>query len=259
LALRRRRRSAALAKPARITHTPIASRAQLGFDYTLKQSSRRTTLSLLVKDGVVEVAAPEALPSHEAHSFVASKARWVLTKLQEQRQRLAEVANYCYEEGERFPFLGQSYQLVVGKAPRTQVHLGEAQGLLYVLLGGRSRKPRGEQIKDALQRWYRQQAEVLLGGKTRTMAERLGVIVTDIRWRQTRSKWGHCTRDGVIQYNWLIVQAPEAVVDYLVAHEVCHRVHLNHGKRFWQKVASVCPDYERQRRWLRDNGHRLGL
>lgn len=207
----------------------------------------------------MEVAAPETLPTEEVHSFVAAKAKWVLDKLREQHQRLAEVANYGYEEGESFPFLGQHYRLVVGRASRTQVQRVDEQRLLYVLLGGRSRKPKAEQIKEALQRWYRQQAEVLLTRKTEAVAERLGVTVTAIRWRQTRSKWGHCTRDGVIQYNWLIIQAPEAVVDYLVAHEVSHRVHLNHGKRFWQKVASVCPDYDRQRLWLRDNGHRLGL
>ena len=77
--------------------------------------------------------------------------------------------------------------------------------------------------------------------------------------RFTRSKWGHCTSEGVLQYNWHIVLAPEPVVDYLVAHEVCHLRHLNHSAHFWALVASVCPDYQAQRDWLKANGRCLTL
>ncbi len=245
--------------PARIVKTPVAAEARLGFDYLLKQSNRRTTLSLQVKDGRVEVAAPESLPVQEAHSFVADKRQWVLQQLDKQRQRRDEAADYSFEDGDRIPYLGQHYTLQIGRAPQTRVHLAEERGLLYVLLGNRSRRPRPEQVKQALQTWYRQQAAELLTGKTRVAAGRLGVGVKEVCFRQTKSKWGHCTREGVIQYNWLIMQAPVAVVDYLVAHEVSHRVHLNHSQRFWRQVEVLCPDYQSQRRWLRENSHRLGL
>lgn len=256
---KRRRRSQKSQPPARIVSTEIAAEARLGFDYILKQSSRRKTLSLQVKAGCVEVAAPEKMPATQAHAFVEEKQQWVLRKLEEQHQRLAEEASYEFVEGEHFPFMGETYSLVLGRAPLTQVHILRDRQVLYVLLGNRSRKPQHEQIKQALQQWYRDQAERILTEKTLALANRIGVTVAAIKLRQTRSKWGHCTRDGVIQYNWLIMQAPEPVIDYLVAHEVSHRVHLNHGKRFWNKVASVCPNYEQQRTWLREKSHRLGL
>ena len=99
----------------------------------------------------------------------------------------------------------------------------------------------------------------MLADKTRNRAAELGVTVGDIRLRLTRSKWGHCTRSGIIQYNWLIALAPESVVDYLVIHEVCHRRHLNHSRAYWQLVESLCPDYLRRRQWLKDWGHTLVL
>ena len=276
MALRRRRRPR---PPARIVTTEVVAQARLGFDYLLKQSNRRTTLALQVKAGRVEVAAPAALAAAEAHRFVAAKQQWVLAQLDRQRQRLEETADYRFEDGEAFPYLGRNYRLRVKKAGQTSVQLLETPvfervcvegasvedagvdepGVIEVRLGSRSRKLERDQIQQALKQWYRRQAEELLSDKTYAAARQLGVTVKAINFRQTKSKWGHCTAGGVIQYNWWIVQAPEPVLDYLVAHEVSHRVHLNHSPRFWQQVAVLCPDYQRLRRWLRDNGHRFGL
>jgi predicted metal-dependent hydrolase len=81
--------------------------------------------------------------------------------------------------------------------------------------------------------------------------------ITDIRFRKTKTKWGHCTSKGVLQYNWLIMLAPNSVIDYMISHEVCHLKHMDHSKRFWSLVDSVCPNSDRFIDWLREHEHRL--
>jgi predicted metal-dependent hydrolase len=61
----------------------------------------------------------------------------------------------------------------------------------------------------------------------------------------------------VLQYNWLIMLAPYSIIDYMIAHEVCHLIHMDHSKRFWLLVNSVCPEHEQYIRWLKEHEHRF--
>lgn len=98
-----------------------------------------------------------------------------------------------------------------------------------------------------------------MGPQTIRLARQIKREVSDIRFRRTKTKWGHCTSRGVIQYNWLIMMAPRDIIDYLIAHEVSHLAHPNHSARFWQQVARLAPNYLQERAWLRENGHKLNL
>lgn len=85
----------------------------------------------------------------------------------------------------------------------------------------------------------------------------LGVSYGRISVRRQRSKWGSCSGKGNLNFNCLLLLAPESVLDYVVVHELCHRREMNHSKRFWALVGSICPHYGEARRWLRQNGGAL--
>ena len=75
--------------------------------------------------------------------------------------------------------------------------------------------------------------------------------------RDTVSRWGSCTARGDLAFSWRLILAPEAVLDYVAAHEVAHLKHLNHGPRFWALVAHLTAEVDGPRRWLKANGTRL--
>ena len=95
--------------------------------------------------------------------------------------------------------------------------------------------------------------------RARGLAQVIGVDqkITEIKLRKTKSKWGHCTSQGIIQYNWLIMLAPYSIIDYMITHEVCHLIHMDHSRRFWNLVESICPNYEDYIQWLKDHEHRF--
>ena len=82
-------------------------------------------------------------------------------------------------------------------------------------------------------------------------------VVSEIKYKRTKSKWGHCTSEGKLQFNWLIMLAPPDVIDYVVIHELAHMYYLDHSKQFWSLVGEYCPNYETHRKWLNTNQHRL--
>ena len=69
--------------------------------------------------------------------------------------------------------------------------------------------------------------------------------------------FGHLTAKGNLNFNCLLMKAPPEVLDYVVVHELCHRLEMNHSPRFWAQVERVLPDYKVSRKWLREHGNEL--
>lgn len=222
--------------------------------YRLVRSPRRKRLGLVLAESGVEVRIPQRCAARHGHRFLQENIHWVRRQLLRASERAAEVPQYRYGFDESFPWLGQ--KLPLARAARS-AEAGVSTDAIR--LYSRYRDPSADQLQAALHKLYQREALALLTEKSALYAERLDLRFSSVRVRRTRSKWGHCTIRGELQYNWLVCLAPEPVVDYLVAHEVCHLRHHNHSRAFWQLVESVCPRYRELRRWLRDNGHRLVL
>ena len=88
-------------------------------------------------------------------------------------------------------------------------------------------------------------------------APRVGVRCRRISIRDTRSRFGSCSSNGSLSFSWRLALAPRRILDYVVVHELCHLVHLDHSRRFWSLVERVRPDFREQRDWLSDHGWEL--
>ncbi|HID0886867.1 TPA: M48 family metallopeptidase, partial [Clostridium botulinum] len=87
----------------------------------------------------------------------------------------------------------------------------------------------------------------------------LKVAPKNIVIKNQKTLWGSCSSKGNINYNYKIVMAPLKILDYIVVHELCHLVHMNHSKDFWQLVESIIPDFKERRNWLKENGYKLKI
>lgn len=105
-------------------------------------------------------------------------------------------------------------------------------------------------------RRLKQQARRVLTEKTDYYKSLLGVDYQRIRIGSQRTRWGSCSSKGTLSYNWHLVLMPEQIMDYVVVHELCHLLEMNHSERFWEKVGELLPDYDNRRRWLKENGNR---
>ncbi|MBR2520805.1 MAG: M48 family metallopeptidase [Oscillospiraceae bacterium] len=101
------------------------------------------------------------------------------------------------------------------------------------------------------------EAAKVIPERVRFYASLVGVTYGRITVRNQRTKWGSCSAKGNLNFNCLLMLAPPQVLDSVVVHELCHRKEMNHSDRFYREVYRVFPEYDRWRRWLRENGPAL--
>ena len=99
-----------------------------------------------------------------------------------------------------------------------------------------------------------EKAAEIIPGKVAFYAKKIGVTYGKITIRCQRTRWGSCSEKGNLNFNCLLMKVPEDVLDYVVVHELCHRLEMNHSPRFWKEVENIFPDYRVREKWLRENG-----
>lgn len=99
-----------------------------------------------------------------------------------------------------------------------------------------------------------QQAAEIIPERVKVYAEKLGVTYGRITIRCQKTKWGSCTSKGNLNFNCLLMQAPTEVLDSIIVHELCHRIHMNHSDRFYREVYRIFPEYDKCSKWLKENG-----
>lgn len=114
-----------------------------------------------------------------------------------------------------------------------------------------------ERRLEAIKRRYREQARAVIEKRVAYYHPLTGGCFTSVMIRDQKSRWGSCSSRGTLSFNYRLVFAPPEILDYVVVHELCHLTHMNHSKDFWDKVASVLPDYKLRRKWLREHGSEL--
>lgn len=165
-----------------------------------------------------------------------------------------------YADGEDLLFQGESFRLRVIEHDRrhTEVSL---RGECFIVHIDRNLpvKERPDEIRAKLETYYREMAREAVDERARYFSAQLGLNYNNIRIKEQKTRWGSCSGLGNLNFNWKIVMAPPDIIDYIVVHELCHLVHMNHSKDFWSLVECQIPDYKLRKKWLRENGFRLRL
>ncbi len=102
-------------------------------------------------------------------------------------------------------------------------------------------------------------AKQVIPEKVAYYARLMGVSYGRISVRKQKTRWGSCSKEGNLNFNCLLMMAPPEILDYVVVHELSHRLEMNHSPRFWSHVESILPEYKKSRKWLKGNGNRLML
>ncbi|MDT8900678.1 M48 family metallopeptidase [Anaeroselena agilis] len=221
---------------------------------TVTYSRRRTVRIRVAAADRIEVAAPLRFPEAEVAALLRGREAWIAR----QRAKLAAVAanpvNAAAEPGAKLLYLGLARQLTVlwGGVGRAEVTVEDER--IFARLPAVSAAEQATALAAALRHWYVEQARAVLTERTAQWAEVLGVRPLRIFIREQKSRWGSCSSRGNVNYNWRVVMAPPAVVDYLVIHELCHMREANHSAAFWRLVEAADPDYREHRKWLRSHG-----
>jgi predicted metal-dependent hydrolase len=197
--------------------------------------------------GNVEVQMPKGTSEERVLQYIEEKWEQILQKRLEMIERLDGKKNKVYDHGETFLYLGNSYPIQIfqeGDISQDYVVFERDQLHIYV------KNLEDEKIQTALKRFYYQQCKALVEKSIRTYQHNFKIKPRSFRINDSKTTWGTCDAKQQLTFNWKLAMAPQKVIDYVVVHEMCHMVHLNHDRSFWRLVGKIQPDYEQQEKWL---------
>ena len=222
--------------------------------FEIKRGSRKRTVAICVNPmATVTVFSPPHLDDEEIRMIVRKKARWILGKQELMGKEAYSNPVKEFVSGESFSYLGRYYRLkVIKSSADTERKCRLVNGRFFVEVdGNRDRERDKTAIKTSLINWYLEHAEEKIRERVSRFGQQIGKLPVSVKVRNQKKRWGSCSREGIIHFNWKIIMAPISVMDYLVVHELCHLIYPQHSSEFWQKVRSIIPDYEKKGNWLR--------
>ena len=217
------------------------------------RTNRKKSISISIESNIVKLRVPKELTNNKIRNLLENKKPWILEKLR-MRRLIAPIKPKVYLNGEEFLYLGRRYFLRVNFGKESFIKL---MGKYFDIIVPESEKEVDVKVKKLMASWYNHRARILLTQKTLLFSKDVGVWPKSIVVKNYKSKWGSCSTNGDICYNWRIVLAPSKIVDYLVIHELCHLLEHNHSQNFWRHVSNNCFHFKESRKWLKIHGREL--
>lgn len=211
----------------------------------ISKRARRIALRLDSANRIMNLVVPPRFSPKKAENFALEHRDWILRKLAELPQPVP------FSHGAEIPILGYARRIAIDYDPAaklTDIKLLENE----IRITTSQTEPAGR-----LTRFLKAEARNTLSNLAREKAARIEKIIKEIQIRDPKSRWGSCAPDGKISFSWRLIFAPYEAMDYVVAHEVAHLVHMNHGKRFWTLCEKLSDNYTFGKNWIRTNGHEL--
>ena len=224
------------------------------FQVEVKRTDRRKSASISLQGDIVKVSVPKSLSDNRVRELINKRTAWIKTKLNEESLKPPYKPKE-YVSGETFPYLGRNYRLKVTRGDASTIKM--VGGYLLATVN-HSEKNKHYTVRHLLETWYHRQAARRLKEKTERLSKVIGVSPKSVSIKNYKSRWGSCSSNGDLTYNWRIILAPHRIVDYVVVHELCHLLEHNHSPKYWKHVEHYVPNWREHRDWLRKHTTELG-
>ena len=188
--------------------------------------------------GFVTVKVPKDTSKEVIVSAIESKGKWILEKIDEigVAREIPQAREY-HEQG-KFLYLGK-------------------ECILQELI--ETSKLDEEALKRDLKKFYINSCKTIVEERIKIYQKQLKVKPKVIEIVESKVKWGSCSSDRKLTFNYRLAMAPIEVIDYVIIHELCHLLHMNHDRSFWRRVGSIMPDYKEKEEYLARYGHLMSL
>jgi predicted metal-dependent hydrolase len=221
--------------------------------YALKYSARAKRLRISVSDAGVALILPLGFPLPKGEAFMREHAAWVIEQL-ERRSRSKKIVQPALPK-DVILFHGEPTRVEVieeaERKARARVDVGKGKLAVRVPQGSTAR------AYEALETWLREEARLEIETAAAAQAKRMNVRFKQLTIRDQKTRWGSCSSRGTLSFNWRLVMAPAAIMEYVIIHELAHLSVPNHSTQFWLLMARYYPDFKKARLWLKKNSSLL--
>lgn len=216
----------------------------------ISRSNRKTLALSILKDGQVVVKAPIKMSNDLIQKFVYEKQKWIREKLaiiHNNEQKYENVIHY-----KKFLLFGNEYSLKIANTKKIETSNSDMS--IYIPSSYDEDK-----ILHKLKSWYKKTAKNILEERIEYISSLIKLKANTIRISDSKGRWGACNSKGVVSFNFRVIMLEPAVIDYVIVHELCHLVEMNHSKRFWNLVNSFLPNVSIQKNKIKEMSFLLSL
>jgi len=203
-------------------------------EYDVQYGKTKKILISIDETGFVTIKAPNNTNKEDLVTVIKQHGKLIKEKINEISKAKSRPKTRSYDEEGKFLHLGKEYFLH---------ELIDIEGLSE------------EELKVKLKKFYIASCKKVIGDRVKLYQSQLGVKPKMIEIEESKTKWGTCNSDKKLTFNYKLIMAPMEAIDYVVVHELCHILHMNHDRSFWRKVGSIFPDYKDRQNLLARYGN----
>lgn len=207
-------------------------------DCDVQYGKRKKIMLSIDSTGFVTIKVPNNTPQEKIIESVKPLGKKLKEKLEELDQLRSKFSDKTYDEVGKFLYLGKEYSLD---------ELIDTDGL------------NEDELKVSLKKYYFSNCKRIVEERLKIYQEQLRLFPKEFKIEESKSKWGSCSSEKKLTFNYRLAMAPMEAIDYVVVHELCHLQHMNHDRSFWRLVGSILPDYKERREYLKKYGQFLTL
>lgn len=202
---------------------------------------KRKSISLSINaEGQIVVKAPRFLPLFAINQFVKQHETWIQKKLQISKKQ---------------SYFGKNYDVTYQFQPISRSKFYKIQNTFQIILPDYYREVDdsliAQEIYKTMHTWVHRSMKEELTKRVEMWSTKLGYSYNNISVKDVSSHWGSCSSNKNLNFNYKLAFLPEELIDYVIVHELCHLVEMNHSPRFWQLVETWIPDYKKRRKMLK--------
>ena len=212
----------------------------MGYEVIRSRRRRRYISTRVAPDGKVQILVPYGTSDEQIRDVIAKNKDWIDRQVEAAKSKGTERSDALSAPPDELPLMGK--MLPVSHEPP------------YGLRSHRFHVPDVplSELTDYLSRLYRSLAEPMLTERTYDLARQHGFSIMSVTVRTAHTRWGSCSSRKKISLSWRLIAAPPEAIDYVIIHELCHTLHMDHSKEFWAEVDRIVPGRKRAEAMLKD-------
>lgn len=207
----------------------------------ISSRARRFNLRFDVRENALILSIPERASLTRLQQFLKESSTWMQNVLRAQPSRPSHAQSHIHLLGKPLRVSYEEKKITRVWQTEETLHFGA---------------PQHKKVK-TIESWFRNTAHLHFLEIATQLAGKIDANITKLVIKDTRSRWGSCSHQGIISLSWRLLLAPPQVGYYVCAHEVAHLKEMNHGPAFWRLVARLDPQYRQSLAWLKKNGSSL--
>ena len=211
------------------------------------------SISIIIEKNIIVIKAPFILNNKLIEEFIIKKKKWIIKQLEiRSKIQLFEKKNFI--DGENFLYLGKNYKLKILINNKNSIYIKGS----HLIVNVKNHKNLSK-IQKIIKEWLFEKSFKYFKEKTYSMARNNNLKVKSVEIRAYKARWGSCSINGDILFNWRLIMAPPKIIEYVIVHELMHIKEHNHSPKYWEHVKILYPDIKNAKEWLMYKGQTLNI